>query len=212
MTGVALLMIDFQRHFCAPGGYADRCGGVAWARDIIPNAARLLAAARSAGHFIVHTREGYSPNLSDVTPYKLARSRKAGAEIGAPGPLGRLLIRGEYGHDFIDELRPIAGELILDKASYGAFCGTHLACELRTNQIDTCALAGVTADVCVHSTLREATDRGFECLYVRDAISTFEPEVRRACERMVEMEGGIWGTLTTTDTLVSQWAQPPCIS
>ncbi|MBE2214231.1 MAG: cysteine hydrolase [Opitutaceae bacterium] len=198
-------MIDFQRDFCAPGGYADRCGGLAWVRDIIPAAQRLLLAARAAGLHIVHTREGYAPDLSDVYPMKLARSRQAGGEIGVSGPMGRLLIRGEYGHDIIDELRPCPGELVVDKATYGAFCRTRLESELRARGVTTCVIAGVTADVCVHTTLREATDRGFDCLYVRDAISTFDPEVRAACEKMITMEGGIWGTLTTVAALENQW-------
>ncbi|MHA3771858.1 cysteine hydrolase family protein [Verrucomicrobiota bacterium sgz303538] len=119
--------------------------------------------------------------------------------------MGRLLIRGEYGHDLIDELKPAPGELVVDKATYGAFCRTDLEQQLRTRGITTIAICGVTADVCVHTTLREATDRGFNCLYVRDAISTFEPEVRAMCERMVLQEGGIWGTLTTSSDLISRW-------
>lgn len=201
----ALLMIDFQRDFCAPGGYADRQGGIAWAREIIPAARRLLAGAREAGVFVVHTREGYASDLSDVSPHKLARSQNAGAAIGAPGPLGRLLIRGEYGHDFIDELRPAAGELVIDKPTYGAFCRSGLEDQLRTHGIDTVVLAGVTADVCVHTTLREAVDRGFDARYVRDAISTFDPALRHACEAMIAVEGGIWGRVTTVDEILSTW-------
>lgn len=202
----ALLLIDFQRDFCAPGGYADRCGGLDWVLPILPNAQRLLEAAREAGLLVVHTREGYAPDLSDVYPEKLARSRKAGGEIGVEGPMGRLLIRGEYGHDIIDALKPAPGELVIDKATYGAFCRTHLESDLRGRGITTCVIAGVTADVCVHTTLREATDRGFDCLYVYDAISTFDPVVRSACERMIEMEGGIWGRLISTEEIVSAWS------
>lgn len=206
----ALLLIDFQRDFCALGGYADRSfGGVAWARAIVPAAQRLLDAARAAGVFVVHTREGYAPDLSDVAPPKLARSRAAGAEIGSPGPLGRLLIRGEYGHDFIDELQPRPGELVIDKPTYGAFCRSTLEGELRRRGIATCILAGVTADVCVHTTLREATDRGFHCLYVRDAIATADPVLRDCCERMIAVEGGIWGELTTVETLAHAWTISP---
>src|SRR3954447_10432134 len=111
MSPTALLMIDFQRDFCAPGGYADRCGGIAWVEPILPAARRLLEAARKAGHLIVHTREGYAPDLSDCHPHKVARSRRAGGEVGTEGPMGRLLIRGEYGHDIVDELRPMPNEL-----------------------------------------------------------------------------------------------------
>jgi nicotinamidase-related amidase len=207
MQKTALLMIDFQRDFCARGGYADHCGGVAWVEPILPTARHLLDAARHAGHFIVHTREGYAPDLSDCSPHKLRRSRRAGGEVGSRGPLGRLLIRGEYGHDIIDDLRPRPGELILDKATYGAFCTSDLETQLRTRDITTLAICGVTADVCVHTTLREATDRGFLCHYVRDAISTFDPFIREACERMVVQEGGVWGALTTAAEMTVQWSR-----
>lgn len=204
-TEWALLLIDFQRDFCEQGGYADFCGGIEWVTPILPTAQRLLTAARLAGHMIVHTREGYAPDLSDCPPLKLSRSRKAGAEIGTQGPLGRLLIRGEYGHDLIDTLRALEGELVIDKATYGAFCRSDLEQRLLARGVTKLAICGVTADVCVHTTLREATDRGFDCFYVRDAISTFNPAVREACERMVLEEGGIWGTLTTTDELILSW-------
>ena len=154
---------------------------------------------------MVHTREGYAPDLSDCSPAKLQRSRNAGSEIGTLGPMGRLLIRGEHGHDIIDELRPMPGEIVIDKASYGAFCGTNWRRILRGRGIDTLVFAGVTADVCVHTTLREAYDRWFDCHYVADAISCFDPEIRRACEKMIEEEGGIWGTLTSVDEMARRW-------
>ena len=201
----ALVMIDFQRDFCAPGGYADQCGGLAWVAPILPNAKRVLDAARHAGHLVVHTREGYAPDRADCHPLKRERSRRAGAEVGAPGPMGRILIRGEPGHDIVDLLAPLPGELVVDKATYGAFCRTDLEVRLRTASVDTLAICGVTADVCVHTTLREATDRGFDCLYVRDAISTFDPDVRHACERMVEQEGGIWGRLVDSEAVAVAW-------
>jgi nicotinamidase-related amidase len=208
MARSALLMIDFQRDFCAPGGYADRFAGIEWVRPILGPARRLLEAARRAGQLVVHTREGYAPDLSDCSPPKLARSRKAGSEIGAAGPLGRLLIRGEPGHDFVDELRPLPGEPVIDKASYGAFCNTNLEALLRERRIEELYLAGVTADVCVHTTLREATDRWFLCHYVKDAISTFDPALRAACEAMVLEEGGVWGTVTTVEECASNWGEP----
>jgi len=209
LNQTALLMIDFQRDFCAEGGYADHCGddGVGWAREIIPAAQRLLKAARQAGIFIVHTREGYAPDLSDCSAQRLARSAEAGAEIGSAGPLGRLLIRGEYGHDFVDELQPLPGELIIDKPTYGAFCRSQLEAFLQQRGITHCVLCGVTADVCVHTTLREAIDRGFDCSYITDAISTFDPTLRRACEKMVLMEGGVWGSLTTSAGVIKTWAE-----
>jgi nicotinamidase-related amidase len=201
----ALLMIDFQRDFCAEGGYSDRFAGLEWVKPILAPARRLLEAARRGGVLVVHTREGYAPDLSDCSPQKLERSRKAGAEIGSRGPMGRLLIRGERGHDIIDALAPIAGEIVIDKASYGAFCGTNCERILRSRGIDTLVFAGVTADVCVHTTLREAYDRWFSCVYVKDAISCFDPAIRRACENMIEEEGGIWGSLATVDAMVAQW-------
>jgi nicotinamidase-related amidase len=126
--------------------------------------------------------------------------------------MGRLLIRGEHGHDIIDELQPIAGEIVVDKASYGAFCGTNLERMLRGRGVDTVVLAGVTADVCVHTTLREAYDRWFDCHYVADAISCFDPEIRRACEKMIEEEGGIWGALTSVDAITQAWRRAAAVS
>lgn len=201
----ALLMIDFQRDFCAEGGYSHRFAGLEWVKPILGPARRLLDAARRAGVLVVHTREGYAGDLSDCSPQKLERSRKAGAEIGSRGPMGRLLIRGERGHDIIDALAPIDGEIVIDKASYGAFCGTNCERILRARGVDTLVFAGVTADVCVHTTLREAYDRWFSCVYVKDAISCFDPEIRRACEKMIEEEGGIWGSLATVEAMVARW-------
>ena len=203
----ALLMIDFQRDFCEEGGYAGKyVAGLDWVRPIIPPARRLLDAARAAGLLVVHTREGYAPDLSDCSPMNLARSRKSDSEIGSMGPMGRLLIRGERGHGIIDELAPESGEIVIDKASYGAFCGTRLEQILRGRGITNLVLAGITADVCVHTTLREATDRWFSCHYVADAISCFDPSIRKACERMIEEEGGIWGTLTNVVRVTQDWA------
>ncbi len=201
----ALLMVDFQRDFCEPGGYADRCGGLDWVGPILPRARRLLDAARAAGVFVVHTREGYAPDLSDCSAAKRERSRRGGAEIGFAGPMGRLLIRGEHGQGLIDLLAAQAGEPVIDKCTYGAFCATELDGLLRRRGIRRLALCGVTADVCVHTTLREATDLGFECDYVRDASSTFDAGLRLACERMVEQEGGVWGRLATVGELESAW-------
>lgn len=206
MKDFALLMIDFQCDFCAPGGYSDKCGGLEWVLPIIPHARRLLDGARDAGIQVVHTLENYAADLSDCPPLRIQRSAAAGAEYGAEGPLGRFMIRGEAGNMTIEELAPIAGELIFNKPSYGAFYGTALESELRSRGIQRLAIAGVTADVCVHTTLREATDRGFECFYVRDAISTFDPDIRMACENMVLQEGGIWGNLVTVDDMIELWA------
>jgi nicotinamidase-related amidase len=200
----ALVLIDFQRDFCEAGGYADTIDDIGFAREVVPNALRLLHAARERALTIVHTREGYAPDLSDCSLQRRLRSARGGAPIGSVGPLGRLLIRGEFGHDFISELTPEESELVIDKASYGAFAHTSLEAELRRRGVVHLYFAGVTADVCVHTTVREATDRGFFCHYVRDAISTFDPALRVACERMVDVEGGIWGRLTDVDEVLGE--------
>ena len=207
MSKTALLMIDFQRDFCAAGGYSDRFAGLDWVKPIINPARRLLAAARHAGHLVVHTREGYAPDLSDCSPAKLARSRAAGSEIGTRGPMGRLLIRGEHGHDIIDELAPIEGEIVVDKASYGAFCGTNLERILRGRGIDTLVFAGVTADVCVHTTLREACDRNFQCLTISDACASGDQYAHEAALHMVTVEDGVFGALAGSGAVLEALAR-----
>lgn len=199
---IAFAFIDFQRDFCDVGGYANRTrADAAWVTDILPSASKLLAMARRTNAYIFHTREGYSADLSDVAPWKMRKSAAIGAPIGGKGPLGRFLVRGEYGHDFTDAMRPRSGEAVFDKNTYGAFCSTNLEEELRRRSIGTLVIAGVTADICVHTTMREAVDRGFDCIYVKDAISTPNPAIRKACEDMVLEEGGVWGRLTTVDGL-----------
>ena len=187
---LALLMIDFQRDFCENGGYAWRHGGTDWVEPILPKAEALLTSARNAGLPVFHTREGYAPDLSDCHPQKLTRSRAGGCEIGSAGPLGRLLIRGEAGHEFIPLLAPQRGEVVIDKCSYSAFHETELLSKLTALDVTELLVAGVTADVCVHSTLRSATEHGFFCHYVADAISTFDPEIRRACEKWCKPRAG----------------------
>jgi len=198
-------MIDFQRDFCDLGGYADRVGGASWAREVLPHAARLLAGARERGVCIVHTREGYAPDLSDCSLQRRLRSARAGAPIGQPGPLGRFLVRGERGHQFVEQLEPATAEIVIDKATYGAFAEGSLEAMLRGRGIEHLYFAGLTADVCVHTTLREATDRGFFCHYVRDAISTFDEGLRLACERMIGVEGGVWGRVVDTAQALQEY-------
>jgi len=195
----ALIVIDMQRDFCAPGGYAARAG-LDIARLAAPIAAiqRLLGAARRAGLLVVHTREGHRGDLSDCAPAKLLRSAAAGAAIGSPGPLGRLLVRGEAGHDFIAELRPAPGEPVIDKPGYGAFHQTDLALILANRGIATLLLCGVTTEVCVHSTLREAVDRGFACITVGDACAASDPALHDAALAMIGVEGGIFGRVIDT--------------
>ncbi|MET0963378.1 MAG: isochorismatase family cysteine hydrolase [Noviherbaspirillum sp.] len=202
----ALVVIDMQRDFCSDGGYAAQAGlNVARLAGAIGNIRLLLDAARSAGLLVVHTREGHLPDLSDCPPAKLARSIAAGAPIGQPGPMGRLLVRGEFGHDIIDQLRPQAGETVIDKPGYGAFHRTGLEALLRQHAVQTLVLCGVTTEVCVHSTLREAVDRGFACITVGDACAASDPALQQPALDMIGVEGGIFGTVAGTESIQRAW-------
>lgn len=201
----ALLVIDMQRDFLDPGGYAAAAGmNIDALRHPIHAVRKLLGVARRLGMLVVHTREGHRTDLADCPPAKLARSRAAGAEIGSAGPLGRLLVRGEFGHDFIDELRPLPGETVIDKPGYGAFHQTDLAQVLQNRGIDHLILGGVTTEVCVHSTLREAVDRGYCCVLAADACGSAYPHLHTAALQMVAVEGGVFGRVADSGTLVAE--------
>ena len=203
LASTALIMIDFQRDFCEPGGYiGEMVGSMDWVKPTLLKAADLLAWARLRKLLIVHTMECYEPDLSNCSEYKLARSKRAGAEIGSFGPLGRFLIKGEYGSEIVSSLAPREGELIIEKSSYSAFSRTNLLDLLRLEGIKALIIAGVTADVCVHSTLRQAVDEDFECFYIADCISTPDASIRNSCEKMILTEGGIWGHLMNLDQLL----------
>jgi nicotinamidase-related amidase len=208
----ALLVIDMQRDFLDPGGYAAAAGlDVAALRRPIPAIRRLLDAARRAGMPVLHTREGHRADLSDCPPAKLERSRAAGAEIGSKGPLGRLLVRGEPGHDIVAELAPLPGEPVIDKPGYSAFAHTDLDGILRNAGIGRLLVCGVTTEVCVHSTLRDAVDRGYRCVLVGDACASADAELHAAALRMVAVEGGIFGMVLDTATaleLIESGAAP----
>lgn len=203
----ALLVIDMQRDFLAPDGYAAQAG-----LDITPLIAtirpieQLLAVGRAVGLLIVHTREGHAPDLSDCPPYKLERSRRAGAEIGSKGPLGRLLVRGEVGHDFVEALRPLKQEIVIDKPGYSAFAHTALQHVLITRSIDTLIMTGVTTEVCVSSTLRAAIDLGYRCITVSDACASGDPCIHNAAIAMISVEGGIFGEVATTAEVIERLA------
>lgn len=206
----ALLVIDMQRDFLDPGGYAATAGlDISALRQPIPAIQTLLAAARRQSMLIVHTREGHRADLSDCPPTKMARSRTAGAEIGSPGPLGRLLVRGEYGHDIIDELRPLDSEPVVDKPGYSAFANTDLSAILGRRKIEQLILTGITTEVCVHSTLRDAVDRGYACQLVSDACASPYPHLQTAALDMVTVEGGIFGHIIDSTTLLLQLQQEP---
>jgi len=203
----ALLVIDMQRDFLQPEGYAAQAGlDILPLRAAIAPVASVLRAARSAKLTIVHTREGHVPDLSDCPPYKLERSRKAGAEIGSRGPLGRLLVRGEAGHDFVDDLKPLAGEIVIDKPGYSAFEHTVLQQVLTTRGIETLLITGITTEVCVSSTLRSAADRGYRCITIGDACASGDPALHRAALAMIGVEGGIFGEVAATAAVVKRLA------
>ncbi|MFC3682250.1 cysteine hydrolase family protein [Hydrogenophaga luteola] len=195
----ALIVIDMQRDFCSPGGYAHQAGlDIARMQAVVGQVKALLVAARAAGLHVFHTREGHLPDLSDCPPAKLARSVAAGAPIGSAGPLGRLLVRGEQGHDFVPELRPLSCEHVIDKPGYGAFHKTTLGALLSAFGIRRLLLCGVTTEVCVHSTLREAIDRGFFCTTVGDATAASQAELQAPALAMIGVEGGIFGGVCST--------------
>jgi nicotinamidase-related amidase len=202
----ALLVIDMQRDFCAPGGYADRAGlDIARLRAPIAPIQRLLEAARRRGLAVFHTREGHRPDLADLPEPKRRRAAKAGAPIGQPGPLGRLLVRGEYGHDLIDELRPADGEPVIDKPGYSAFAATDLDLLLRNRGVTDLVISGVTTEVCVSSTLRSAVDLGYACTLVGDACGSAHPELHAAALAMVAVEGGLFGRVLDSHALLDEW-------
>jgi nicotinamidase-related amidase len=189
----ALLVIDMQRDFLEPGGFGESLGNdVAQLRRTIAPLRDLLAACRAAGLPIIHTREGHLPDLSDCPPAKLNRGEPS-RRIGDPGPYGRILIRGEYGHDIVDELAPLPGEPVVDKPGKGAFYATDLGELLSGLGVRSLLVTGVTTEVCVHTTVREANDRGYECLVLADCVGSYFPEFQRVGLAMVAAQGGIFG-------------------
>lgn len=191
-----MVLIDMQRDFIQNEDANGESGPV---RAIVPSLQRLLGAARRIGMTVAHTREGHVPDLSDLNDAKRERSRDAGAEIGADGRLGRFLVRGEYGHDFIDELRPEAGEWIIDKPGFGAFYATDLDLRLRARGISHLIIGGVTTQCCVQSTLREAVDRGYRCLTLADGCATFDTALHDATMAIIQSEGHLFGWIATCD-------------
>ena len=192
----ALMIIDMQRDFCSPGGFGEALGNdITPTKSIIPTVRKVLDAARAKGMKVIHTREGHKPDLSDLEPAKLRRSNS----IGKKGPMGRILVRGEYGHDIVDELQPLKGELLIDKPGKGAFYQTTLQRHLKKHGIESLIVCGVTTHVCVHTTIREANDRGYECLLLEDGTAAFDPRDQEAAIRMVNQQGGIFGWTTTAD-------------
>lgn len=208
-ASLALLVIDMQRDFIEPGGFGESLGNdVARLRVIVPTVARVIEACRGAGVLIIHTREGHPADLRDCPASKLTRG-DAPLRIGDPGPMGRILVQGEAGHDIIPECSPRRGEVVIDKPGKGSFYNTELGEVLRFKGITHLALMGVTTEVCVQTTMREANDRGYECVLIEDGTESYFPQFKQTTLEMIRAQGGIVGWTATADQLIAALQSAP---
>ncbi len=207
LAAAALVIIDMQRDFLERGGFGEALGNdVSLLRAAVAPCGAVLAAARRLGLFVIHTREGHRPDLSDAPTHKVERGDPAN-RIGARGPMGRILVRGEPGHDIVPELYPLKTEPVIDKPGKGAFYQTDLELMLRNRGIDTLFVAGVTTVVCVNTRVREANDRGFRCIVLGDCCASYFPEFHAAGLAMIKAQGGIFGSVTASGSLLASFAE-----